>query len=86
MTSELLKLLESLIVSGAVGVCNLGTGARARRVFFTGTEAHLLEAGRECRFIPVPTLLENEHISADVLQEMIAWRGSSVRDSRIRRE
>ncbi len=70
MTAELLKLLESLIVSGAVGVLNLGSGARARRVFFTGNELHLLEPGRECRFIPIPALLESEHISTDVIEEM----------------
>ncbi|MCI0652296.1 MAG: hypothetical protein L0Z55_10480 [Planctomycetes bacterium] len=71
MAIELVPLLEKIVASGDVGTLVLGKGNRARRLTFTGKDAHLIDAGRECRFVPGQALFENDRVSSAVFDEIV---------------
>ena len=71
MKEELLPLLEDLIRKEAVGTLVLGKGKRARRLFFTGHEVHLMDAGKACRFVPSSAFFDNDRVSEAVFEEVL---------------
>lgn len=70
MTPELLQLIAKVVEREQVGTLYLGKGARVRRFFFSSGEIHLLEPGKDCRFLPQPFLFDNDNISRAAVEEM----------------
>ncbi|MGE3163600.1 MAG: tetratricopeptide repeat protein [Planctomycetota bacterium] len=72
MTPELLKLISRVVEREQVGTLYLGRGDRVRRIFLSSREVHLLDAGKECRFLPDPSLFQSGQFSRSVLDDLAA--------------
>lgn len=70
MTPELLRLISNVVEREQVGTLYLGRGDRVRRLFLSSREVHLLEAGKECRFLPDPCLFQSGQFSRSVLDDL----------------
>ncbi len=72
MAKKLLQLIEQIIKKEDVGTLFLGKGEQVRHIFFSGDEVHLLEAGKECRFVPAPHLFMHSRASDSALSDLLS--------------
>lgn len=72
MTPELLQRIQRCHAEGEVGTLCLGLGSRTRRLFFSGSEVHLLETGVDRRVHPGRQLLDPEQLPRPLLDELAA--------------
>lgn len=77
MDKRLYELLEKALQSGEIGSLFIGQGRRMRQVFLAGNEVHLVEAGREIRFCPLPFVIDGSVVPRGELDIVLGRFGAS---------